>query len=143
VIKLPKPTPPPEVLNHNLLLVPYLYVVSLIFLAVWQLIMFPGFMEYIAGYFGGKATALSITTAILLVSLEVFAAPFLMRLRLSPLARMCSAICALLVPIMWSAVTMGMQQITSPYVVANFVFIVWAATSFWVLGGQQALKVKV
>jgi hypothetical protein len=143
VIKLPTPTPPPTVAYHKLLLVPYLYVLTLIFLAMWQLIMFPGFLEYIASYLGERVTTLTTVAAVLLVSLEVFAAPFLLRLRLSPLARLCSAVCALLVPIAWSAVTLGMQEITSPYVLANLFFVVWAATSFWILGGQQALKVKI
>jgi hypothetical protein len=143
VIKLPAPTAPPAVVNHKLLLVPYLYVLTLVFLSVWQLIMFPGFLEYIASYGVGSVTTASTVTAILLVVLEVFSVPFLLRLRLSPLARICSAICSLFAPITWSVVTLGMQEITSPYVLANLVFIIWAATSFWVLGGFQALKVRL
>jgi hypothetical protein len=142
-MRFPTPTPPPTVTSHKLLIIPYTYVLALVFLAVWQLIVFRDFLPYVASHLGGTVTSKTITAAILLVSLEVFAVPFLLRLRLSPLARLCSAICALLVPITWSVVTMVTQTLDSPYLVAGIVFIVWGGTSFWVLGGQQALRVKL
>lgn len=143
MVRLPKPTPAPAVLSHKLLVVPYLYALAMVFLAIWQLIIFPDFLVYVANFLGGEVTTATTVAAILLVSLEVFSVPFLLRLQLSPLARVCSASCTLLVPMAWSVITMATQSFLTPYVLADLLFIVWGAISFWILGGRQALRVKL
>jgi hypothetical protein len=143
VIKLPKATPAPAVFKPKLVLAPYLYVLLLVFLATWQLMTFADFVEYVSGYLGGAVTSTTMFAAVLLVSLEILAVPFLMRLRLSPLARVCSATASLFVPIAWGVVTMANQTLFSVYVPVNLAFIAWAAVSFWTLGGQTALRVRL
>lgn len=142
MLRLPKPTPPPAIVSRPLILVSYLSIVGLVFLVLWQLISINSFIVYVASYLGGQITNMTLTFALLLVVTEIFALPFLLRLHLSPLARLCSAACVLLVPVVWSVLTLLNQPFNATYIVLDVVGLVWGATAFWAMGGVQALTPK-
>lgn len=77
------------------------FAVLLLGMAVTQLFGFEKFIPVIESYQlpGGHVTA--VTLASLIVVLEVFALPFLLRMRLSPLMRLLSMACGILVGTTW------------------------------------------
>jgi len=133
-----KTTSPPPVRHKRLLIIPYTYVTALIVLILWQLIMLSTFTLYLRDYLGTGATT-AATLAILLIGIEVFSVPFLLRLHLSPLARFCSAILAFATPLAWIAVITAGNSFNVMYLLINIVIFLWGGLSFWVLGGPKAM----
>lgn len=75
--------------------------VLLLLMAVTQLFSFEKFIPIIESYQlpGGHATG--VTLASLIVTVEVFALPFLLRMKLSPLMRVSSMACGVVVSVIW------------------------------------------
>ncbi len=80
----------------------WLYAGVLVVMVIAQLFAFEDFIPLIQNYElpGGQGTATLV--AGLIVIYEVFAIPFLLRMRLSPLFRWFSLICGLLVAAVWA-----------------------------------------
>lgn len=137
----PHPTPPPEYVNRFLLSVSYSYASLLALMALLQLAFFGNFLLYIGGFFSAGATAGSVFVAGSFVALELFALPFLLRRQLSALARFCSALLGLVVPLAWAVVTMG-ANMKAGYGLINVGFLLLGVISFWALNGQEALRLS-
>src|SRR5258707_14472419 len=106
MLRLPKATPAPEIPGKYKVAVPfaYLYILTLVFLILWEAISFSNFTAYVAKFSSAPSATKNLAYAVTLMALEIFALPFLLRLRLSPLARFLSALCVLLVPMFWAVV---------------------------------------
>lgn len=137
----PQPTPPPPYVSQLLLGVSYSYAALLVLLALLQLLFFGNFLLYVGSFFSAGATGGTVFIASILVGVELFALPFLLRLRLSPLARFCSALLVLTVPLAWSLVAMTANT-KAGYGFLNVGFLLWACLSFWALGGQKAMRLR-
>ena len=142
MLRLPKPTPPPVVVSKPLTSVSYLYIVAVVFLVLWQLISLNTFVTYVSTYLNGKVDNTALVFALVLVAAEIFSLPFLLRLRLSPAARLCSAACVLVVPMVWAVLMLLNHPFDLIYIAVNAVAIVWGALAFWAMGGAQALTPK-
>jgi hypothetical protein len=115
----------------------------LVSLAIWQLVALDSFIPYISSYLeADKVTPGTTVIAMILIGMEVFSVPFLLRLRLSPLARFCSAGLAFLTPLAWAFVTMSGDGFNAGYLFINIGFFLWGGVSFWVLGGPQATRLQ-
>lgn len=81
--------------------VAWAYAALLVVVVLAQLFAFEKFIPILRDYHlpGGEGTATLAATIIVIV--EVFALPFLLRMPLSPLMRWCSAVFAVLVPVSW------------------------------------------
>jgi hypothetical protein len=133
------PTPAPKIVNKKFIALPYAYAVALIALVAWQLVMFERFAPYIAGYLGQGSQASAAVISMVLIGMELFAIPFLLRMQLSPLARFFSAGFAFVVPLAWAVVTMMGGSFNIAYLFFNIGFFAWGGASFWALGGPQAM----
>jgi len=152
-------TAPAPVENKNALLVPYALAVCFGIMALLQLLNFEGFAQNIIAY-TVLPTAPSTTLAVGIIALEIFAIPFLARLWLSKLARLCSAVAVLLAPLVWvllvgfgiirgsTAVNASLFGDFLAMPVGEFTFIVsllllgLAIWSFALLGGPKAIRAK-
>jgi hypothetical protein len=138
-----KATAPPQTENKKLLIIPYTYALVLVTLALWQLIALDSFIPYVGSYLDtDRVTPATTVVAMILIGLEVFSVPFLLRLRLSPLARFCSAVSAFATPLAWAFVTMSGESFNVGYLFADIGFFLWGGISFWVLGGPQATRLQ-
>lgn len=135
-----KPTPAPSVINKKMLVVPYAYAAVLMLLVIWQLVMFERFAPYVAGYLGDNSQASAAIIAMVLIGMELFALPFLLRMPLSPLARFMSAGLAFMAPLAWAALTMMSDSFNLAYLLLNVGFFAWASASFWLLGGPRIMR---
>lgn len=83
----------------------WVYVAFLTVMAVGQLFAFEKFLPLMDSYLlpGGHGTGTLVAGS--LVVAEIFALPFLLRMRLSPLMRQVSMYACRLVPVTWSALT--------------------------------------
>lgn len=91
----------------------WVYVAILVVMAVGQLYAFEDFAPLIADYelpLGGGVAAV-------IVVLEVFALPFLLRMRLSPLMRLVSLGCSLAAAAVW--VKLSLWAILTDHMLAN------------------------
>lgn len=128
-------------------------------MAAAQMVSFEEFVSALRSYqLAGEGG--SIAWAIVLVALEICAVPFLFRLTLSPLARMLSALCAVVLPCVWLGLTfmalMNGRDVVNVGYFGGFLEMqlgmltltlaaVWSAVvgfSFGPLGGQTALQTK-
>lgn len=128
-------------------------------LAVAQMVSFEEFVAALQDY-QLAPYIWTVVLGLLLISLEVFAVPFLLRLSLSRLAWACSAVCALLLPLAWTLMTVVALVLNHSVPNAGYVggFIklpvgglvlvlnlVWL-TATWVgfgrLGGRAALRLR-
>lgn len=137
-----KPTPAPSVINKKMLFVPYAYAAALMLLVVWQLVMFERFAPYVASYLGDNSQGSAAIIAMVLIGLELFALPFLLRMPLSPLARFMSAGFAFVTPLAWAAVTMMGDSFNFGYLLLNIGFFAWGSASFWLLGGPRVMRME-
>lgn len=137
----PHPTPPPEYVSKLLLSISYSYASLLALMALLQLAFFGNFLLYIGGFFSAGPTSGTVFVAGMLVALELFALPFLLRRELSALARFSSAILGLIVPLAWALVTFGTNA-KAGYGFINVGFLLLGLISFWALNGQEALRLR-
>ncbi len=79
----------------------WIYAALLVVMVVAQLFSFEKFIPLIGDYWlpGGQGTTALV--AGLIVTTEVFALPYLLRMPLSPLMRVCSIGCSFVVPLLW------------------------------------------
>lgn len=134
---------PAPVKDARLLVPVYVVAITLAGVAVAQLVMFEAFTEMIIRYVN-MGSQLGAVVAVSLVALEIASLPFLLRLRLSLLARRLSAWSLLKAPIVWFIVLMiGLTHsdtarivLTLPIVVLWMVFAAW---DFVILGGRRLL----
>lgn len=95
----------------------WVYAAILVVMLVGQLFAFEKFIPLMQDYWlpGGYGTTVLIASGV--VTAEVFALPYLLRMPLSPLMRWCSRALAIIVPIVWSALALRVFVIGS--VLAN------------------------
>lgn len=137
-----KPTPAPKVKYPRLLVVPYAYAVCLVALTLIQLVGMGGLSFGSFEYTTPGAPSLII----LLVVLQILALPFVLRLPLSPLARFFSAKFTLAAPLVlfgsFIAIDMSTRTLDSPDILLSMGYVALGMASFWVLGGQEALRLS-
>lgn len=126
-------------------------------LAVAQMVSFEEFAEALGDY-GLASYGWTVALALLLVGLEVFAVPFLLRVKLHKAMWALSAVCVLLLPLVWTLLTvlammLGHTVPNAGYAggfielpVGGFVLILdlaWLATTwlwFGRIGGRTTLS---
>lgn len=96
-----KPTPPTEVTRVYDRGIMDITAAVMVLLAVAQLFTFEDFSEIFAGTYGMPGNGAFVFAA-LVVSFEVAAIPFLLRMTLSPLARLSSMIAGWVVSVAWA-----------------------------------------
>ena len=139
----PKPTPPPAIEHKKMAIIAYAFAVAVIGVSVWQLVMFDDFAPALGSYIGTGVTSEVTLLATVLIGMQVFAVPFLVRLWLSPLARLASAGLAFLTPLAWTTVALAGKGLNRSYFGLAVLVFLWGGVSFWVLGGPKAMRVKV
>lgn len=139
----PKPTPAPAIENKKLAIIPYAYTLAAIGVSVWQLVMFEKFAPALGSYIGTGITSEVTLLAVVLIGMQVFSMPFLLRLSLSPLARLASAGLAFLTPLAWAVVAFSGEGLDRAYFGLTVLVFLWGGVSFWILGGPKAFKVKL
>lgn len=87
----------------------------------------------------------AVASVCIIVTLEVFSLPFLLGMKLSPLARICGGICMVLVPLAWTCLTiwaLGGYMTTGQFssyvdIAPNWLLlavnILWLGISYWAL----------
>ncbi len=136
-------TKPPKADEPDWLIVPYVYAAGLAALALLQLIGFGGF-DFAGINYETQGTATSI---IVISASAIFSLPFLLRLDLSPLARMCSVVLSLATPflVLCNAIFMRDQvsaTVSPTELIVGGVLGLLAIASFNVLGGEKAFVLK-
>lgn len=139
------------------------YAVILLIMAVAQLFSFEKFIPLVEGFGlpGGHGTAALVASV--LVIIEVFALPFLLRMRLSPLMRIVSMVCGWLVVAAWLKLAIWANIAGSsmdnmgifgpslmlpvgwwviPYVVALGILAAWASWGMWPVGTTRTKRSK-
>lgn len=98
---LAKAVPAAEPRSETVKKVAWLYAAILVVMTLGQLYAFEKFIPIIQEYGlpGGEATATLVAAVIVIV--QVFALPFLLRMPLSPLMRLCSLVFSVLAPVIW------------------------------------------
>ena len=86
--------------NKKLLIVPYLTALIVGMMALIHLVAFEKFIQFVQDYRVTDGQG-AIVLAVVIVGLEVFSLPFLIRLSMSRLARAFSALFVLLTPLVW------------------------------------------
>ncbi len=154
-----KATKPKAVRSTQALILLYVVALGVIAMAVAQMVSFEGFVQAIRSYQVAGLRG-SIALSVLLITLEVFSVPFLLRLWLSPAARFVSALFVLAAPVLWTVLTVSVlvRGVDAPnygyygsfvpgpvsltVLVKDLVWLLAAAITFVVLGGMQALRLK-
>lgn len=155
MIKFAVATEPRSVKGSWPLVIGYGLALWTIAVSVAQMVSFEEFVNALQGY--GVADHLgSITLAVVVLALEVFSVPYLLRLRLSLAARYISAIFALASPCVWMVLSLsGLNQgatnagyfggfmrfpVNEWALVLDVLWIVVAGTCFTLYGGLDALR---
>ncbi len=91
--------------THNVKQIALLYAFILVLMVVGQLFSFEKFIPLVESFWipGGHGTA-TLVACVIVVG-EVFALPFLLRMRLSPLMRVFSMACGWIVALLWLKLT--------------------------------------
>jgi hypothetical protein len=105
MIKFAVATEPRSVKGKWPLVVGYGLALWTIVIAVAQMVSFEEFVSALQEYQAVDRTW-SITLAVVVLALEVFSVPYLLRLRLSPAARFISAVFVLVLPFVWTVLTL-------------------------------------
>lgn len=153
---LPLAQDPPKVRNRRGSLFGWVAAGILIIFSLVHLFRIDTFVPELAMVFDGNQT-LTLCVAALLVSMQVFALPFLMRMRLSPLAQYVSGGFAVLVPLFWLLVavwTYGSSQSTAQLgefvdvpssailILVNLVWLTFSYYTIWALGYDNRPETK-
>ena len=128
-------------------------------LAVAQMVSFEEFVEALQNY-RLASYSWTVVLALVLIGLEVFAVPYLLRVTIHRVAWALSAACALLLPFAWTLMTvlamMLNRNVPNAGYAGGFVDVpaggfalvldlVWVAVTwlwFGKMGGRQALRVR-
>jgi hypothetical protein len=152
-------TRPAPVASKNICLLSYALGLWSAGLAVAQMVSFEDFVEALRQYHvaGERGT---VAIAVLLLTLEVFSVPFLFRMSLSKATRFMGALFAVVLPYVWTVLTVvallnGSSVDNAGYfggflalhvgglvVGLNLLWMVVVALSFSVIGGKKALLGK-
>ena len=97
-VKATKPTPPK---TKDTVKIAYLYVGILLLLLVTQILTFKGLLNLAESWGMPGGVLFSNWLIAVLIFAEIFALPFLLRLKLSPLARIMSMVMTWIVPVIW------------------------------------------
>ncbi len=92
-------TLPPKLKNKHAQLFAWFLGLLFLLMALMQLVKFEKFTPFIETIFDGGGAEKAI--AAIIVTAEVFALPFLLRMRLSPLMRVTSMVCGWFVALLW------------------------------------------
>lgn len=136
-----KSTPAPKPSNPKYLVAPYFYALMLLGFVLFSLVGFGGFdfagfnFEVLGGPFWVFSLAL----------IEIFTLPFILRLDLSPLARLISAYLCLLTPLIFLAYkAFGLVDF---FGLADYMFGLamfgLGGVSFLLLGGKKVISTKI
>ena len=98
-------TNPPKAKTKQAKQISLLYALILVVMAVSQLFTFEDFITLVANFNLPLPDALAFVVAPLLIVCEVFALPFLLRMRLSPAFRGVSMVAGWIVPLKWFFIT--------------------------------------
>ena len=148
-------TAPPAVKDKRFLIVPYTVAVFIFFILLVTLIAFDKFILTLSNYFQNDLSAKLFACLVVLVLL--FALPYLLRLRLSPLARLISILCSLTAPVLLLMLILfslenGLQSSSPDFAAISLYSKVWAyfealtlfvlsVWSFYILGGEKTFQV--
>lgn len=106
--------------TNNVKQISVLYAILLVIMSVAQLYTFDTFIELIQDFNLPLPGSLIHAVAPLLVVCEVFAIPFLLRMKLSPAFRFVSMICGWLVAFMWLLITSWVITTAQPVETIGF-----------------------
>ncbi len=108
-----------------------LYGGILLVLALCQLFSFDDFLNLLESFWLPGGRPLSNLLAGLLVTTEIFALPFLLRMRLSPLARVLSMVLGWLVPLLWCGIALWLVLTVNAVTNIGFLGTVAKLTPGW------------
>lgn len=137
-----KATAAPAITDKRLAFIPYVYAFALAAVIVWQIFVLQQYLGYISDLLEEPLGWMPATVAGVLIGFESFSLPFLLQLKLSPLARICSATFAFLTPVAWALVTMFNDNFSVGILFIDVGCIVWGGLSFWLLGGPKLFGMK-
>lgn len=109
-VKAVKPTAPK---TKDTVKIAYLYVGILLLFVVSQLLTFRGLLDLAESWGMPGGITFSSWLIALLIFAEIFALPFLLRLKLSPLARIASMVMTWAVPAIWVFISLWINLSTS------------------------------
>lgn len=151
------PAPPPLLRQKTWLILPFGLAVLLTGMVLVQLFDFEQFVARTASYLGWQEAVGGTILAVVVVATQVFAVPFLLRLNISPLARLASALCALFAPALWLLLTtyatvrgsslaecscLFRIDVGWSHVMLSVLFLILAIASFIVLNGAQVFRLR-
>lgn len=154
-MKFARAEPAPAPKTDTVPRVALFYAAILLVMAVAQLFSFERFIPLIEGFGlpGGRATAALVAGTVVIV--EVFALPFLLRMKLSPLMRATSMVCGWLAVAVWLKLAIWVNIMVGgggtigflgpdiilpvgwwsvPCVIALGILAAWASWGMWPLG---------
>lgn len=137
-----KTTPAPAAKSKDVVKISIFYAAILTIFALAQLFTFETFLELFGDFDlpGGVAGGYALATV--LVTLEVFAIPFLLRMRLSPAFRWFSAFAGVAVAVIWLYVSMWVVLHDTPVVTIGFLgTVVSMMPGWWAVVKSLALGV--
>jgi hypothetical protein len=108
-----------------------MYAVVLVVMAVAQLFTYDAFIELIISFNFPIPETAQYLIAPLLIVCEVFALPFLLRMRISPAFRVVSMLCSWLVPVKWFLLTLWVVNSGQPVESIGFLGSIGELTPGW------------
>lgn len=99
---------PPKLKNKHAQFFAWLLGLIFLLMALVQLVKFEDFTPFVGSVFDGGAAEKVI--AAIIVTTEVFALPFLLRMRLSPLMRIASMVCGWFAALIWLWISIASLQ---------------------------------
>lgn len=138
----PQATPPAPLKTEHIRPISLFYAVMLIVMAVGQLFSFEKFIPLIDSFDLPGGQGMGTLVAGLIVVAEVFALPFLIRMRVSPLMRWLSVFFAGLVPLLWVLLSIWLNVTMNAIDNVGFVGVkIEAPVGWWAVLYSMALGV--
>lgn len=126
-----KTTAAPAPKTDRVKVIAMLYAILLVGMALAQLYSFDEFIELFVGFNFPLTDTLVYLVAPLLIVCEVFALPFLLRMRLSPAFRVVSMACGWLVALKWFLISLWVVTTAQPVETVGFLGTVGSLTPGW------------
>lgn len=154
-------TPAPKPKTKESKQVAYFYAGLLIVMVLCQLFTFDGFLTYMESLWLPISNPMTHLLTGLIVTAEVFALPFLLGLKLSPLMRFISMVCGWFVPSVWLFLSLWINLTTNNITNAGFlgslvdvvpgwwavflsasfaILAAWASWGMWPFKSQPKIK---
>lgn len=153
---LPSSTPAPKLRHPKGEYMGWVSAIVIMFFAVVHLFRIDTFVPELQMVFGfNRVVVPLLIIASLIVCAEVFALPFLFRMRLSPLARYISGAFSVLVPLFWLLVSIWTlnQGISTAQlgefvslpstwllIIVNTIWLIFACLTIWALGYDEKFR---